>query len=123
KQFIAGSQDIVFYVKSSRATKWYVKLRQRWSDARIAIGIVESRSDLHRQPTIARDAVRLWEQTILRSDLLFSNSQAVKRNLESEYQLPSDVVPTGVDTNFFCPAWDRKSNPRVRVLFVGALPP
>src|SRR5581483_2493594 len=69
----------------------------------------------------ASEAVRLWEQTILRSDLLFSNSQAVRQNLEQEYGLCSEVIPTGVDTNFFSPAWDRARNQRSRVLFVGAL--
>src|SRR5581483_8805919 len=121
KQFLSGSQDIVFYVKASPAAKWYLKLRRRWNDKRVAIGTVESRSDLRDQPTIASQAVRLWEQTILRSDLLFSNSQAVRQNLEHEYGLRSEVVPTGVDTNFFSPAWDRAGNRRPRVLFVGAL--
>lgn len=69
------------------------------------------------------EQIRMWEQTILRSDLLFSNSHSVRASLKKEYGLPSDVIPTGVDTKFFTPAWDRPANPRVRVLFVGSLRP
>ena len=67
--------------------------------------------------------IRLWERTILRSDFLFSNSSSVRASLEKEYGLPSEIVPTGVDTKFLTPAWDRPANPRVRVLFVGSLRP
>ena len=84
---------------------------------------MESQSDLRNQPAIAPEAVRLWEQTVLRCDYLFSNSQAVKQSLEKEYGLPSDVVPTGVDTKFFTPIWDRAPNLRPRVLFAGSLRP
>ncbi len=123
REFALGRHDILFYLKSSPASKWYLRLRQKWRDSRIIIGTVESRSDLRNEPTIVPEAVRLWEQTVLRCDYLFSNSRAVKQSLQSEYGLPSDVVPTGVDTNFFTPAWDRPANPRTRVLFVGSLRP
>ena len=123
REFALGRHDILFYLKSSPASKWYLGLRQKWRDSRIIIGTVESRSDLRNEPTIVPEAVRLWEQTVLRCDYLFSNSRAVKQSLQSEYGLPSDVVPTGVDTNFFTPAWDRPANPRTRVLFVGSLRP
>ena len=45
----------------------------------------------------------------------------VKRSLETNYGLPSEIVPTGVDTEFFTPNWERPANLRPRVLFVGAL--
>ena len=123
KEFVLGRHDILFYVKSSPASKWYLRLRRKWRDTRITIGTVESRSDLRNQPTIAPEAVCLWEQTVLRCDYLFSNSHPVKQSLETEYGLPSDVVPTGVDTKFFTPVWDRAPNPRPRVLFAGSLRP
>jgi len=47
----------------------------------------------------------------------------VKRSLQREYNLPSEIVPTGVDSGFFTPAWDRPANHRPRVLFVGSLRP
>lgn len=122
-EFLVGHHDVLFYVKSSPASKWYLGLRQKWRDARIAIGTVESQSNLRSEPTIAPDAVRLWEQTVLRCDYLFSNSVAVRQSLEREYGLPSEVVPTGVDTEFFTPARDRAANPRPRVLFSGSLRP
>jgi len=59
---------------------------------------------------------------VLRCDRLFSNSASVKASLEKEYGLPSEIVSTGVDTKFYCPA-NRMENVRVRVLFVGALRP
>jgi glycosyltransferase involved in cell wall biosynthesis len=123
REFLLGSHDILFYVKSSPASRIYLTCRRRWKDGRITIGTVESQSDLRNEPTIAPEAVHLWERTVLRCDYLFSNSQCVKQSLQREYNLPSEVVPTGVDTNFFTPAWDRPANLRPRVLFVGSLRP
>jgi glycosyltransferase involved in cell wall biosynthesis len=123
REFVLGRHDILFYLKSSPASKWYLQLRQKWTDNRIIIGTIESRSDLRNEPTIAPKAVLLREQTLLRCDYLFSNSRAVQQSLETEYGLPSDLVPTGVDTKFFIPAWDRSANPRPRVLFAGSLRP
>lgn len=122
-EFIAGRHDILFYVKASPAARLYLALRPKRIDRRIVIGTVESQSDLRNEPTIQPELIRLWERTILRSDFLFSNSSSVKASLEKEYGLPSEIVPTGVDTKFFSPAWDRPANPRVRVLFVGSLRP
>jgi glycosyltransferase involved in cell wall biosynthesis len=123
QEFLLGRHEILFYLKSSPASRLYLQLRQRWRDSRVVVGTIESQSDLRNEPTVNPEAIRLWEQTILRSDFLFSNSQAVKRSLAKEYGLPSEVVPTGVDTKFFTPAWDRPPNLRPRVLFVGSLRP
>jgi glycosyltransferase involved in cell wall biosynthesis len=123
REFLLGQHEILFYLKSSPASKLYLQLRRKWRDSRIVVGTVESQSDLHNEPTVASEAIRLWEQTILRSDFLFSNSHAVQRSLTREYGLPSLVVPTGVDTKFFTPACDRARNPLPRVLFVGSLRP
>jgi glycosyltransferase involved in cell wall biosynthesis len=123
REFVWGRHDIVFYVKPSPAARLYLALRPRRFDNRIVIGMVESQSDLRNEPTVKPEQLHIWERTVLRSDLLFSNSSAVKASLEKEYRLPSEVVPTGVDTKFYTPAWERAANPRVRVLFVGALRP
>jgi glycosyltransferase involved in cell wall biosynthesis len=123
REFLLGRHDILFYVKSSPASRIYLTCRRRWKDGRITIGTVESQSDLRNEPTIAPEAVHLWERTVLRCDYLFSNSQYVKQSLQREYNLFSEVVPTGVDTSFFTPAWDRLTNSRPRVLFVGSLRP
>lgn len=122
-EFIWGRHEILFYVKASPAAKLYLSWRRKWFDRRIVIGTVESQSDLQNEPTIKSEQIRLWEQTILRSDFLFSNSASVRASLEKERGLPSEVVPTGVDTKFFTPAWDRPVNPHPRVLFVGSLRP
>lgn len=123
REFALGKHDILFYVKPSPAAKLYLALRPRRFDKRIVIGMVESQSDLRNEPTVKPEQVHIWERTVLRSDFLFSNASAVKASLEKEYGLPSEVVPTGVDTKFYTPAWERPANPRVRVLFVGALRP
>jgi glycosyltransferase involved in cell wall biosynthesis len=122
-EFVWGKHEILFYVKPSPAAKLYMALRRKWFDKRIVIGTVESQSDLRNEPTIRPEQVRIWEQTVLRGDWLFSNSSSVKASLKKEYGLPSEVVPTGVDTKFYTPAWDRPRNTRVRVLFVGSLRP
>jgi glycosyltransferase involved in cell wall biosynthesis len=122
-EFLWGKHDILFYLKPSPAAKLYLALRLKWFDRRIVIGMVESQSDLRKEPTVKPEQVRIWEQTVLRSDTLFSNSSSVRASLEKEYGLPSEVVPTGVDSKFYTPAWDRARNSRVRVLFVGALRP
>jgi glycosyltransferase involved in cell wall biosynthesis len=123
REFVFGRHRILFYMKSSPASKFYVRLRQNWKDKRITIGTVESQSDVRNEPTIRPEGVSLWEQTILRCDFLFSNSHAVKRSLEFEYGLFSEVVETGVDTKFFTPGLDREHNSRMRVLFAGSLRP
>jgi len=122
-EFVWGRHDILFYIKASPAANVYLALRPKWVDKRIVIGTVESQSDLRNEPTIRPELVRLWERTILRSDFLFSNSSSARASLQKVYGLPSEVVPTGVDTKFYTPVWDRPSNSRVRVLFVGSLRP
>ena len=123
REFVLGRHEILFYVKSSPASRFYMGLRRRWQDSRITIGTVESQSDLKNEPTVAPEAVDLWERTVLRCDYLFSNAGSVKRSLQREYNLPSEIVPTGVDTSFFTPAGERAANHRPRVLFVGSLRP
>ncbi len=123
REFLWGTHEILFYVKSSPASKGYLRLRKSWNDRRTTIGTMESQSDLRNEPTIAREALRLWEQTVLRCDYLFSNSASVQRSLDREYGLKSQIIPTGVDTRFFTPDWDRPPNQRLRVLFVGSLRP
>ena len=103
REFVLGKHDILFYVKSSPASRLYLALHRKWKDGRITIGSVESQSDLRNEPTIAPEAVHLWERTVLRCDYLFSNSRAVQQSLQREYNLRSEVVPTGVDTKFFTP--------------------
>jgi glycosyltransferase involved in cell wall biosynthesis len=121
REFLTGSHHLLFYMKASPASRWYLGLRDRWRDRRITIGTVESQSDLRNEPTITAEAVKLWEQTVLRCDHLYSNSRAVQASLKREYDLPSEVVPTGVDTRFFVPDSTRAPNQRVRVLFAGSL--
>jgi glycosyltransferase involved in cell wall biosynthesis len=118
--FLFGRHDILFYLKASPASRWYLKLRSLRRSRCVIAGTIESQTDW-RDETITPQAIRLLEQTILRSDYLFSNSAFVKRSLGKNYSLPSEVVPTGVDTEFFTPNWDRPANSRPRVLFVGAM--
>jgi len=122
-EFVWGRHDILFYVKPSPAAKLYLALRPKRLDRRVVIGTVESQSDLRNEPTVKPEQIRLWERTVLRSDFLFSNSSSVKDSLKKEYGLASEVVPTGVDTKFFTPDWERPANASVRVLFVGSLRP
>lgn len=121
REFVWGAHRILFYMKASPASRWYLSLRRKWRDGRITIGTIESASDLRQEPTISEDAVRLWEQTILRCDCLFSNSRWVKESLQQEYRLASEIIPTGVDTRFFVPKTYRVPNSRPRVLFAGSL--
>ena len=122
-EFLLGTHDILFYIKASPAARFYLMLRPKWLDTRVVIGTAESQSDLRNEPTIRAENVRLWERTVLRSDFIFSNSASVRASLQREYGIPSEIIPTGVDTKFFTPAIDRAPNPRLRVLFVGALRP
>ncbi|MGH9510684.1 MAG: glycosyltransferase family 4 protein [Terriglobales bacterium] len=123
REFIFGHYQILFYVKAAPASKFYFQLRRMWNDHRITIGTVESQSDVRNEPTIYPEGISLWEQSVLRCDFLFSNSQAVKRSLQAEYGLSSEVVETGVDTDYFSPAPVRERNLRPRVLFAGSLRP
>ncbi len=120
-EFLLGPHAVLFYMKASPASRWYCSLRRKWRDQRATIGTVESQSDLRNEPTVTPESVRLWEETVLRCDHLYSNSSCVQRSLKREYGLSSEVVPTGVDTRFFSPEWERTANPRLRVLFAGSL--
>lgn len=120
-EFLLGTHEVLFYVKASPACRVYSNLRRRWRDRRATIGTVEGQSDGRNEPTITAESVRLWEQTVLRCDQLYSNSSFVQRSLMREYGVRSEVVPTGVDARFYAPEWEREANPRLRVLFVGSL--
>jgi glycosyltransferase involved in cell wall biosynthesis len=123
REFVTGGHELLFYMKSSPASRLYAEFRKRWRDSRITIGTVESQSNLRDEPTVTPEAVNLWERTVLTCDYLFSNSNSVKNSLKAEYGLESEIVSSGVDTDFFCPPTTRKLNPRPVVLFVGSLRP
>jgi glycosyltransferase involved in cell wall biosynthesis len=119
-QFLLGKQDILFYLKPSPASLYLLKIRPFLGSRRLIAATVESQTDWQDE-TIKPETIRLIEQTVLRADYLFSNSAFVQRSLNKNYGLSSEVVPTGVDTNFFSPDPARPANPRPRVLFVGSL--
>ncbi len=120
-EFLWGSHDLLFYLKASPASRWYLSLRKNWSDRRTTVGTMESQADFRNEPSLSAEAIRLWEQTVLRCDYLFSNSAAVQKNLQSQYGKRSEIIPTGVDTSYFTPDWERPRNGRPRVLFAGSL--
>lgn len=119
-RFMFGGYDIIFYLKASPASRWFMKLRSLRRC--VVIGTVESQTNW-KDDSMSPQGIRLFEETILRCDYLFSNSEMVRRSLEANYQVRSEVIPTGVDTEFLAPDWDRAPNPRPRVLFVGSLRP
>lgn len=120
-EFLLGGHKILFYMKASPASRWYSSMRKRWSDRRTTVATIESQSNFRDEPTISPEVQRLHEQSVLRCDYLFSNSRSVQRSLQREYGLISEIIPTGVDTDFFTPDWGRGPNDRLRVLFVGSL--
>jgi glycosyltransferase involved in cell wall biosynthesis len=119
-QFLFGEQDIIFYLKASPASRWFLKLRELRGSRSTIVGTIESQTNWQDE-AITPQSMRLIEETILRCDYLFSNSTFVQKSLEINYGLQSEVVPTGVDTDFFTPNCERPANSRPRVLFVGAL--
>jgi glycosyltransferase involved in cell wall biosynthesis len=122
-EFLLGAHEILFYMKASPASRVYSNLRRKWRDRRATVGTIESQSDMSTEPTVTAESIRLWEQTVLRCDYLFSNSRSVQDSLEREHGLSSEIIPTGVDTRFFTPDWERPRNWRWRVLFAGSLRP
>src|SRR5437870_10362393 len=100
-----------------------MRLPPNFKHNRISIGTIESQSDLRNERTITPEAVRLWEQTVLRCDYLFSNSPSVQQSLRTDYGLMNEIVPTCVYTYFFQPAFYSPPNLCPRVLFVGSLRP
>ena len=122
-EFLLGSHQILFYMKASPASRMYMNLRQKWRDRRATIATIESQSDLRNEPTIAKENIQLWERTVLRCDYLFSNSCSTQASLQREYGLRSEIIPTGVDTQFFVPDRERPRSQRPRVLFAGSLRP
>lgn len=123
RRFLFGDHDLLFYVKASPASRLYMKVRSLRGARGKTVAAVESQLNLRDEPTIAPENIRLLEQTVLRADFLFPNSESVKRSLERNYGRSGEVIPTGVDTTFFSPGSGRAENPRVRVLFAGSLRP
>ena len=123
KEFLWSGHDFIFYLKVSPAAKWFLRSRRFVQGRCPALGLVESQCDFRNEPTVSVESVRLWEQTVLRSDCLFSNSHSAQRSLQKEYGAASEVVPQGVDTAFFACDPERRENRRPRVLFVGSLRP
>ena len=122
-EFLRGRHDIIFYLKSSPAAKWFLRSSMLGGKRCSTVGTIESQCDLRNESTVTAQAVRLWEKTVLRCDYLFANSRSVQRSLTAEYGLDSQVIPTGVDTRFFFPNPCVLANARPRVLFVGSLRP
>jgi glycosyltransferase involved in cell wall biosynthesis len=122
REFLTGRHELLFYPKASPAMKWYMKVKALRGRGRLTVGTVESQMNLRDEPTIAPENVRMFEQTILRADHLFSNSRMVARSLAQNYGRKSEVIPTGVDTDFYSPD-THPANARPRVLFVGSLRP
>jgi glycosyltransferase involved in cell wall biosynthesis len=120
RQFLFGSHDILFYMKASPAGRWYLKLRPLQLRRSSLVATVESQSDW-RDETIPAGARRLFEQTILRCEYLFSNSAMVQRSLQANYGLQSEIVRTGVDLEFFTPREHKPADSRPQVLFIGSL--
>src|ERR1700690_3224594 len=71
REFAMGRHDILFYVKASPASRFYLGLRKlglqrQWNARRITIGNIESQAVLLNEPTIPPETVHLWERTVLR---------------------------------------------------------
>jgi glycosyltransferase involved in cell wall biosynthesis len=122
REFLLGRHHLLFYPKASPAMRWYMKVKALRGRGGLTVGTVESQMNLRDEPTITPGNVRMFEQTVLRADYLFSNSNKVAQSLEKNYGRKSEVIPTGVDTDFYSPG-TRPANPRPRVLFVGSLRP
>jgi glycosyltransferase involved in cell wall biosynthesis len=120
-EFLWGGHSLLFYLKASPASRWYMGLRRKYKDRRTTIGTIESQSNLKDEPSVRPEMRRLFELTVLRCDHLFSNSANVQSSFLHEYGRNSQIIPTGVDTQFFAPDCDRPQNHRPRVLFVGSL--
>jgi len=123
EEFVRGDQEVIFYLKSSPAAKWFLRSSVLARKRCRTIGTIESQCDLHTESTVTPQSARLWEQTVLRCDYLFANSHSVQRSLRNEYGLGSEIIPTGVDTEFFRGDEGHRPNHRLRVLFVGSLRP
>lgn len=120
-EFLWGAHDLLFYLKASPASRVYMGLRNKWRDRRVTVGTIESQCNLADQPDLTPEGLRLWKQTILRCDRLYSNSPFVQRSLQKEFGVDSEVIRTGADTRFFTPDWQRPQNSRLQVLFAGSL--
>jgi len=105
--------------ESFSASRWYLKLRSR-RHSRSCRGHIESQTDW-RDETITPQTIRLLEETMLAvttcSATRLRSSEVWKRITS----LPSEIVPTGVDTDFFTPNWTDRQILDHRVLFCRAL--
>src|SRR5689334_5760009 len=41
-EFLIGAHQLLFYLKSSPSSRWYLSLREKWRDGRVTVGTIES---------------------------------------------------------------------------------
>src|SRR5438874_7062588 len=93
REFMWGNHDLLFYLKASPASRWYLSLRKSWNDGRTTVGTMESQAEFRNEPSLSAEAIRYWEQTVLRCDYLFSNYEAVLKTLDRQFGTTIDLMP------------------------------
>lgn len=88
-----------YVLKRTSKVKWILDIRDLWIDASISLGFLQEGSIFERMG-------RKFEQMCLaRADLVGVTTEELGRRISSRYEVtaPMDIVPNGVNTDFFRP--------------------
>ncbi len=69
-EFLIGAHQLLFYLKSSPSSRWYLSLREKWRDGRVTVGTIESQCNFADVADLTPEGRRLWEERVLRCDRL-----------------------------------------------------
>lgn len=116
KNLLDRKYDILFYVRTFIIDYYYFKLKSIFNDKKITIHTIENAL-----PYPADERYnKIAKANALNSDYVFSISNYAAETAEKEYGIKTPIVYVGVDTTLFIPPKKKKSNLKIKVLYVGS---
>ena len=101
-----------YVLKRTSRVKWILDIRDLWIDASIGLGFL-------REGSLYEKLSRRFEQACLsRADLVGVTTEELGRRISSRYRVtaPMELMPNGVNTDFFYPASDGKKR---QIIYAG----
>lgn len=121
RELLWGHHDIVFYSALNPRASRLFRLGRRFGRSRRVIDSVETSLD---QIAACGERVQSAILSSLRqADLRTAITPAISRDLESQYQIESLVIPLGVDLSLFQPIDRNTRKPPWKVLYVASILP
>jgi colanic acid biosynthesis glycosyl transferase WcaI len=101
-----------YILKRTSRVKWILDIRDLWIDASISLGFLREGSLFER---LSR---RFEQMCLLRADLVGVTTEELGRRISSRYRVtaPMELMPNGVNTDFFSP---RGNGKKQQIIYAG----